>query len=43
MAGKFNFRSEGPMQVDLAQNPKAFIVINPVAGVSEAEAVRETI
>lgn len=31
------------MQVNLEQNPKAYIVINPVAGVSQAEAVRETI
>jgi diacylglycerol kinase family enzyme len=29
--------------VNLEQNPKAYIVINPVAGVSQAEAVRETI
>jgi YegS/Rv2252/BmrU family lipid kinase len=31
------------MQVNLEQNSKAFIVLNPVAGISEAEAVREAI
>ena len=31
------------MQVNLEQNPKAYVIINPVAGVSEAEAVRNTI
>jgi diacylglycerol kinase (ATP) len=31
------------MQVDIQQKPKTFIVVNPVAGVSQPEAVREKI
>ena len=31
------------MQVDIQQKPKAFIVVNPVAGVSQPETVREKI
>ena len=31
------------MQIDIHQKPKTFVVINPVAGVSEAEQVREKI
>ena len=31
------------MQIDLEQKPKVFIVVNPVAGVTQPEAVREVI
>ena len=31
------------MQIDIEQKPKTFIVVNPVAGVSQPEAVREKI
>jgi diacylglycerol kinase (ATP) len=31
------------MQVDIQQKPKTFVVVNPVAGVSQPEAVREKI
>ena len=31
------------MQIDIQQKPKTFIVVNPVAGVSESETVREKI
>jgi YegS/Rv2252/BmrU family lipid kinase len=31
------------MQVDIQQRPKTFVVVNPVAGVSQPEAVREKI
>ena len=31
------------MQVDMQQKPKAYVVLNPVAGVSEPVTVREKI
>src|SRR6185295_12010770 len=31
------------MQIDIQQKPKTFIVVNPVAGVSQPEAVRKKI
>ena len=31
------------MQIDIQQKPKTFIVVNPVAGVSQSETVREKI